>query len=64
MRWSHSLENVGALGKTECRLGSLKGHRDFILCEVNIMSHFYYEPPCGPDQLPRAQSPCLVFGYD
>ena len=68
MRWSHSLENVGTLGKTECLLSNLvsfKGHCDFILCEVNIMSHFYHEPPCRPDQLPGAQFPCLVlFGYD
>ena len=27
---------------------SLKGQCDFILCEVNIMSHFNHEPPCRP----------------
>ena len=40
MRRSHSLENVGTLGKTECLLGNLVSLRShvilFFVCEVNI----------------------------
>ena len=33
----------------------------FFVCEVNIMSHFYREPPGKPDELPGAQFPHLVL---
>ena len=54
--WSHSLEKMGASEITGCRICNLVSLTDhceilFFVCEVDIMSYFINETPCGPYHL-------------